>query len=282
MGTVLSPRGPGIDQGNVSLWCRKQAEEVGAGGMNVTVIRNIVYVSISITIGSSLCFGGVPLVSALPCCDRFEIPKQHSADRLRVWGGWGGRWFPMVILFSSSSIALWFSLGLGFLLFIALCLCDCWSIFLFLYHYVSIAVFSPLACSVSSRAGAVHPQNEKTVSRHKGADVLARSAPIVICGLVRSLMFASTEDGPQRPIHLLNTHARTHSQPYILNTRAPACLCPQIHTWMHNNHALSLPLLFPHHLLQPVDLSTWKTGLVMGSVATGRPFHPQSHHPHLQ
>lgn len=48
--------------------------DVGVGWMNVTLIRNIVCASISITIGSSLYVGGILLVSAFPCHDRFINP----------------------------------------------------------------------------------------------------------------------------------------------------------------------------------------------------------------
>lgn len=65
--------------------------------MNVTLIRNIGYASVSITIGSSLYVGGILLVSALPHGDRCIIPKQRFGRQIAGLGST----FLYVILFSS-------------------------------------------------------------------------------------------------------------------------------------------------------------------------------------
>lgn len=54
--------------------------------MNVTLTQNIVCASISITIGSPLCVGGIQL-QALPCSDRFIMAQEHSSDKLQVSDG---------------------------------------------------------------------------------------------------------------------------------------------------------------------------------------------------
>ena len=111
----------------------------------------------SITIGSSLCFGGILLVSAVPslwwiCNSLATLRRQISGFGVDV---------SLRYSLPPLSIALWFSLS--FSLFIALRLRACWSIFLPLYLYVSIMALahSLSLAPIKGRADRVHHQNEK-------------------------------------------------------------------------------------------------------------------------
>lgn len=153
--------------------------------MNVTPTQNIVCASISFTIGSLLCVGGI-LLQALSCCDRFIIPQQHFADKSQVSGGLCQHFSLLLSVFSFSSTLL-FPSCLHLKLFIALCLSACWFVFFFsLYVCVSMTVFLSLTLSEhhQKRTSRVHHRNEKTVSRHTGVVILVRRASTVIYGLL--------------------------------------------------------------------------------------------------
>lgn len=149
--------------------------------MNVTLVWNIVYASISITIGSSLCVGGILLVSALPLPWKIYTPIATFSRQI-MDSGWTLATFlsllfcvPLYLsLFDSHSVSV--SCSLSFCLLVNI------SLFVSLsFHCFSLS--HSLASPYQRRASIVHHQNQKAVSRHTGVVILPRNASIIICSL---------------------------------------------------------------------------------------------------
>lgn len=124
-----------------------------------------------------------------------------------------------LILTQSQFLALYCSLSLCLLVNI--------SLIVSLYFHCRASLSHSLSKPYQRRAGRVHHRNEKAVSWHTGVVILARSASIVICGLLSNVSLDQRWTSATAPLIFGHTHTDNH----VLYTHwhQPVCVSSNTH-----------------------------------------------------